>query len=279
MATLSCARHRDDARRARVGDSRRRVGHGTAIALDRGGLRVESGEGRRAMGGPWRERSIDRESRPRTAPKAPAARAATVEADAVSAAVVGFVVALVTPWASRSPASPTSARSANRLAVGPAGFRASPASGAVPPARGSATRGEQARGRESRPTPGGRAPSRRPPLAWSPGARGEPAPGPGRTPRRSVTRQPIGPGLPHVALAGASSAVRAPPPEHDRQVGEPRAQALAQGAEVEGVPGAGQRADQHHGRLAVLDEGDGLAGQEIGRGDVQRRSAPDRAAA
>ena len=48
------------------------------------------------MGGPWKERSIDRESRPRPAPNAPAARAATVEADAVSAAVVGFVVALVT---------------------------------------------------------------------------------------------------------------------------------------------------------------------------------------
>lgn len=48
------------------------------------------------MGGPWRERSIDGESRPSMAPKAAEVRAATGEAEAVSAAVVGFVVALVT---------------------------------------------------------------------------------------------------------------------------------------------------------------------------------------
>jgi hypothetical protein len=48
------------------------------------------------MGGPWRERSIDRVSRAPTAPKPSVARAPSVEPDAVSAAVVGFVVALVT---------------------------------------------------------------------------------------------------------------------------------------------------------------------------------------
>jgi uncharacterized membrane protein (DUF441 family) len=49
------------------------------------------------MGGPWRERSIDRSNHPIVVPVARGqVQEAKVASDAVTAAVVGFVVALVT---------------------------------------------------------------------------------------------------------------------------------------------------------------------------------------
>ena len=85
---------------------------------------------------------------------------------------------------------------------------------------------------------------------------------------REAHGHPVGSRRHHRVTGGLVASVCAPPPHHDRKVGETRAQPLAEVPEMQGVAGARQSADEDHRRRASLHDRDGLADQEIGRGDV-----------